>query len=187
MRRRRRPAVPVTPAAARVLDRIQAAGGRLTTPTRHVVTILSVPDRHLTADDIIAELERVNPGVAPSTVYRVIQRLDDLGLLEHVHHGGGAAFYHLREQGHAHLACSSCGEVADLAALAEAALAAFARVLCEAHGFHLDPHHAALLGTCARCARPSHDGPTVIDRPVGDELASVNDQLHHHGGTDVAN
>jgi Fe2+ or Zn2+ uptake regulation protein len=137
--------------AERVLERVHGSGGRSTVPTRLVVTILSETDRHLTADDLINEVEQRAPGIAPSTVYRVLQRLDDLEVLEHVHSGGGAAFYHLRGHSHAHLVCTDCGSITDVSGLAADALRALGDVASRVHGFSFDPHHAALLGRCRHC------------------------------------
>lgn len=181
----------MTPTVERVLERIRSAGGRLTVPTRHVVSILSGTERHLTADDIIAELERVNPGVAPSTVYRVLQRLHEIGALGHVRGGNGAAFYHLREHGHAHLVCGVCGSVSDLDHDSHAALAQVVTVVHHRAGFVLDPHQTALVGTCAACATSSHHARTVTDRSASDEQSMVHrtsgpgepSPLHDHGGS----
>jgi Fur family ferric uptake transcriptional regulator len=179
----------------RVLDRIHAGGGRLTIPTTHVVTILSSTHDHLTAEDIIAELEQVNPGVAPSTVYRVLQRLHDLGALEHVRGANGAAFYHLREHGHAHLVCSSCGSVIDLdladGADGDDALHRMVALVRERTGFVLDAHQTAFAGRCSACATSSHHLVSVIDRPPSDEQSLVHrttgpgepSLLYDHGGS----
>lgn len=165
--------------AERILERVQSAGGRSTLPTRLVVTILSEADRHLTADDVINELERRAPGIAASTVYRVLQRLDDLDVLEHVHSGAGAAFYHLSERGHAHLVCTDCGAVTDVSEGAADVLRLLGQVVARSHGFTLDPHHAAWLGQCHRCsAAPVSvdvDFPEkVIESEIGDELMVVH-------------
>ena len=120
----------------------------MTAPTRLVVGVLLDTDAHLTADDLIDVVSRRKKGIAPSTVYRVLQRLGEVGVIEHVHAGDGPAFYHLREAGHAHLVCHRCSAVIDIA---DGALASLAKKVDEAHGFALDTHHAALLGLCARC------------------------------------
>ncbi len=136
----------------RIHATVRAAGGRLTVPTRIVISILASSDDHLTADDLIAEVERRMVGVSPSTIYRVVQRLGELGIIEHVHSGSGPAFYHLREHGHAHLVCNGCGIVLDLP---DAVFDDVARVARERHGFTVDAHHSALLGLCKACsARP---------------------------------
>jgi Fur family transcriptional regulator, ferric uptake regulator len=142
---------PARAAASRddqIFDVIRERGGRVTAPTRLVVGVLLETDAHLTADDLIATVGRRKKGIAPSTVYRVLQRLSEVGVVEHVHPGDGPAFYHLREGGHAHLVCHRCNAVIDIA---DGALAGLAKKVDEAHGFALDTHHAALLGLCARC------------------------------------
>ena len=47
---------------------IRAAGGRLTVPTRVLISILASSDGHLTADDLIDAVEERIPGVSPSTI-----------------------------------------------------------------------------------------------------------------------
>ena len=126
----------------------------MTAPTRLVVGVLLETDAHLTADDLIATVGRRKKGIAPSTVYRVLQRLSEVGVVEHVHPGDGPAFYHLREGGHAHLVCHRCNAVIDIA---DGALAGLAKKVDEAHGFALDTHHAALLGLCAAVSRGRWD------------------------------
>lgn len=142
------PARAYTSRDEEIFDVIRQRGGRVTAPTRLVVTVLVGTDEHLTADDLIDAVSRRKKGVAPSTVYRVLQRLGDVGVVEHVHPGDGPAFYHLREGGHAHLVCHRCNAVIDIA---DGALAGLAKRVDEAHGFALDTHHAALLGLCSRC------------------------------------
>lgn len=133
---------------------IRAAGGRVTLPTRIVVEILAEGDRHLSADDLIAEFGQRVPGVAPSTVYRLLQRLDQLQVIEHVHSGVGATFYHLRDRGHAHLVCESCGAITDIP---DRLLSTVTDAADRDFGFTVRTHHAALLGQCATCAA-SADG-----------------------------
>jgi len=142
----------------RIHERVRAAGGRLTTPTRTVITILATSTEHLTADDLIAAVEQRVAGVSPSTIYRVIQRLSDLDIIEHVHSGSGPAFYHLRERGHAHLVCNACGTVIDLPDHEFNGLIAVAR---DRYGFSVNAHHSALLGLCSSCSSPA---PVVAGR-----------------------
>jgi Fur family transcriptional regulator, ferric uptake regulator len=132
-----------------IYGKIRSAGGRLTVPTRTVVSILLEGDGHLTADDLIAEVERRTPGIAPSTIYRVLQRLDEIDVIEHVHSGTGPAFYHLRERGHAHLVCNECGTIIDIP---DSVLHDVARTVRRTYDFTVEPHHAALLGRCGQCA-----------------------------------
>ena len=135
---------------------IRAAGGRITQPTRIVVDILGRSDAHLSADDLIDECDRRAPGTAPSTVYRVLQRLDQLRIVEHIHPGSGPAFYHLRDRDHAHLVCEMCGAVIDIP---DRLLDPIADVAHREHGFAVRGRHAAVLGNCRSCLE-AVDGQT---------------------------
>ena len=131
-----------------IYDAIRDAGGRVTVSTRAVVEALLDGDRHLTAEDIIAETERRTPGIAESTIYRVLQRLDELGVVEHVHSGHHATFYHLRDRGHAHLVCTDCGAIIDVP---DRVLTTVSTAVARDYGFTVDLHHTALNGRCADC------------------------------------
>jgi Fur family ferric uptake transcriptional regulator len=132
----------------RALRIVRESGGRLTSPTRAVVAVLAESDEHLTADDLIAVIGERLPGVAPSTVYRVIQRLSELDLIEHVHTSIGPPIYHLREHGHAHLVCNGCGAITDIA---DDRLNVLRAALRKDFDFTLSPHHSALVGYCGAC------------------------------------
>ena len=141
----RRPSDPGHP----ILDLVRSQGGRVTPAKRAVVDVLARSDEHLTADDVIDRVTADSPSTAPSTVYRVLQQLEEIGAVEHVHSGRGPAFYHLREIGHAHLVCSLCGAIIDVP---DRMLATLRRQVLDQYGFTVDAHHGALLGTCVACA-----------------------------------
>lgn len=157
----------------RVMERIQASGGRVTVPTVLVATVLASTERHLTADDVIDALGRHETGIAASTVYRVLHRLIDMGVVEPVRSGAGATFYHLLEAPHTHLVCSDCGRVLDLDPRAEAALRSFGEIVLADQRFTLHPHLAALLGRCEPCATSSHQRHDVDDPSSGDEPTAI--------------
>jgi Fur family transcriptional regulator, ferric uptake regulator len=136
--------------ADEIYDVVRSAGGRVTVPLRALVGVLVRDDAHLTADELIAAVDERTPGIAPSTTYRLLQRLEELGVVEHVHTGRSAAFYHLRRNGHAHLICHSCGTVTDIP---ETMFDALSRSVGRSYHFTIDPRHAALLGRCERCSQ----------------------------------
>lgn len=159
---------------------IQRSGGRITVPTVIVASVLAASADHLTADDVIAETERQQPGIAPSTVYRVLQRLADLGLVEQIRSAAGATFYHLLEAPHTHLICATCGAVSDLGHASEAALRSLAALVLREHDFELEAHHHALLGRCGGCANRSHQRHPASVAAIGDELyGNPSDRRRH--------
>lgn len=131
-----------------ILRRLRNAGGRLTEPRRAVIEALLSGSNHPTADDLAAQVAQHHPTVHRSTVYRTLEALSDLGIVDHVHLGHGRAVYHLTDDTDLHLLCEHCGVVAhvDAEVLADSRRAIAART-----GFLLDPGHFALPGICASC------------------------------------
>lgn len=122
------------------------------TATRKAVVraLLEANDHHLTAADVTAAVRDLDPEFQESTVYRTLDRLVDLGIVDHVHIGHGAAVYHLTDEGHRHhhLVCNECGRVIEVP---PSLLDDIARRVERDYGFVLEAEHFALSGTCAEC------------------------------------
>ena len=127
---------------------LRARGYRLT-PQRQLVLEAVGALGHATPEDIATQVRRTASGVNISTVYRTLELLEELGLVQHTHLGHGAPTYSVTtDDHHVHLVCRGCGEVAEAEAdvLGEAV-----RRLADERGFDLDVGHVALFGTCAAC------------------------------------
>jgi Fe2+ or Zn2+ uptake regulation protein len=131
-------------AAARAIDVLRAEGRRVTTARRTIIELLGGTHEHLTAEGIAEDVQRAHPEIHVSTVYRTLESLEAWGLVEHVHRGHGAAFFHLAAS-HPHVVCEECGRVLDVPAHEFAPLVARVR---DAYGFELDIAHNALMGRC---------------------------------------
>lgn len=125
-------------------------GERMTRPRRTVLEALAVLPGHAAAEDIIAEVARLDPGIHRASVYRALDTLAQSGAIQHVQLGQGAARYHLTtaRRAHLHMSCRRCGAVVDLPADILDGVAA--RLLTE-RSVLLDPSQVALAGTCSRC------------------------------------
>jgi Fur family ferric uptake transcriptional regulator len=159
------------PESARVehaVERLRAAGERLTPARYAVLRVVDAADRadeHLSAEDIGARVAELEPAVHRATVYRTLTSLVESRVLSHVHLGGAATVYHLSavpvpehedhasvhppHGHHAHVQCHVCGKVLDVAPDVFDGVADRLRTDL---GFVLDTGHAALLGTCQDCA-----------------------------------
>ena len=145
------------PAASAVIDRVaallRARGERMTAPRRAVLTALSTRSAHLSADQVVSAVAHQDPSVHRASVYRALEALSQLGVVQHVHVGHGTTTYHLAdEQLHLHAQCERCGAVVDLP---PELLGGVAAEVERRHGFLLDPSHVALSGLCAACGRPA--------------------------------
>ena len=134
---------------AAILDRLRAAGGRVTGPRRAVVAALLAADDHVTADDLAAAVQAADPDIHLSTVYRTLDALEQLGVVDHVHLGHGRAVYHLADDPHQHLVCEACGDVIEVP---DDLFAEVAQQVRRAYGFRLRPNHFAVVGRCEGCA-----------------------------------
>jgi len=121
---------------------------RITAAKRAVVDVLVQAGDHVTADDVTQRVQALRPEVSTSTVYRILEELEELGLAVHSHSGHAAASYHLVGSAHGHVACEKCHATFEVA---PGAFDRLARELLATHGFVLDRHHVALSGVCAQC------------------------------------
>lgn len=147
-----------------MLALLRSRGGRVTTPRRAILSALLEADHHVTADDLTAAVQRDHPEIHQSTVYRTLETLTELGVVDHVHLGHGGAVFHLAHERHQHLLCSSCGRVTEAP---EDVVADLARQLDDRYGFALEARHFALTGRCARCREDGDGRHVAADTPWG--------------------
>jgi Fur family transcriptional regulator, ferric uptake regulator len=132
-----------------ILDRLRDEGGRVTATRRVVIdAMLASPSHHLTAADVVEAVRRSEPGFHPSTVYRTLDRLTELGVVDRIQIGAGPAVHHLTHRPHHHLVCEACGAVQEAP---DDLLDAVAARVARDHGFALNPATSALQGLCAAC------------------------------------
>jgi Fur family ferric uptake transcriptional regulator len=133
---------------------LRRLGERVTAARRAVIVVLGSTGEHLSATQVAERAQAHGAELHLASVYRAVDTLTRLGLVIHTHLPGGSTTYHLATRAspprHAHAQCSSCGAVVDVP---EQWLGDVAARLDDELGFALDAAHAALLGTCQRCAR----------------------------------
>lgn len=135
---------------------LRARGERMTGPRRAVLSVLGSRRAHLTADQVVSAVGDQDPSVHRASVYRALETLSHLGVVQHVHVGHGTTTYHLADdERHLHAQCGGCGAVVDLPG---SLLQQVADEVERRHGFVLDPSHVALSGLCAGCRSASSAG-----------------------------
>lgn len=131
-----------------LLSTIRSGAKRVTAAKRTVAEVLVGARTHLTADAITSAVQSRRPEVSQSTVYRILEEFEELGIVVHAHLGQSAAVYHLAGAVHGHLTCGVCKKTFEIPA---ADFDALSDELATSYGFELDRHHVALSGTCAAC------------------------------------
>lgn len=112
------------------------------------------PGEHLTAEKIY-DLVRVScPEMGLATVYRTVQLLSDLHLIDKVSFDDGIARYELGEEGsdtrhhHHHAICLECGKVISFE---DDLLEQLEQTLKDRIGFEVVDHEVKLYGYCREC------------------------------------
>jgi Fur family ferric uptake transcriptional regulator len=135
---------------------LRERGGRLTAPRRRVLEALFAADGPVSAEYIAtsggAELD-------PASVYRALERLEELGVARHVHLGHGPGLYALTDDGdREYLVCESCDRVTIIDSRRMDDIRDRIR---DEFGYHARFSHFPIHGLCEQCAaekpRPAHE------------------------------
>ncbi|HZC99903.1 MAG TPA: Fur family transcriptional regulator [Actinomycetes bacterium] len=140
------------------IDLLREQGMRMTPQRIAIVTeIMSTPG-YVIPMQVIKHIQTHVPGVSPSTVYRTLERLEQVGVLVHVHLESGIGYHRLDDVQHVHLICSRCGAENELP---NTALDRLARLVEHDHGFRPDFTHHAISGLCATCRQQERSSPAA--------------------------
>ena len=125
-------------------------GLSLTIQRRTVLETLLYGNAHPTADEVYVNVQQRIPGVARTTVYRVLDMLVQLDVIKKIYQPGGAAFFDTSTHVHHHFACVFCDKIVDVDEQLSSAL-----VLpeLEHHDFEITESHVFFRGTCRECRR----------------------------------
>lgn len=130
-------------------DLLRRHGLRRTPQRQATLDAIATSDGHATAEEIVVRVRRKLPAVSPSTIYRTLASLEDVGIVCHAHLGHSASVYHLGTTGlHQHIVCEECGSIQEVA---ESLVKPFAMSLRKRYGFAADFTHFAVLGLCRKC------------------------------------
>lgn len=131
-----------------LLGVLRANGMRITVTRRAILESLVATGPHVTAEELVTHVRGRHPEVHESTVYRTLDRLTRLGVVDHVHLGHGRAVFHVPGEAHQHLHCDSCGAVVEAP---DELFTELVRAVEERYGFALELDHFALGGCCQAC------------------------------------
>lgn len=129
-----------------VVAAVRDGGGRLSTPRRMILEALFAADGPVSAEAIAEGAGHLEL----TSVYRNLERLEELGVVRHVHLGHGPGRYALVGRGaREYLVCDVCDRVT---AVEPARLDSVRAAIRADFGFRADFGHFPILGVCATCA-----------------------------------
>ena len=133
---------------------LRSTGGRMTVQRRLILETLESLGGHPTADEVYAVVQKRDPRLNPSTIYRTLAWLESAGLVSHCHLDAGPSGEHSERYDpvtpveHHHFVCTRCGQVIEfLAPQLEPIKARFA----SEHNIIVEKAALTLYGQCATC------------------------------------
>ncbi len=139
-----------------ILDRLRAAGCRITPPRRAVLEVFAQAGAHLSPDDVLTQARRRHPGVGRATVYRTLDLLTKLGITRPLYGKDGRPLFASIATGHQHAVCSRCDCVVELKATPFHQLA---RQVARRTGFAIQSQLLEFYGLCRNCQRVTQARP----------------------------
>lgn len=127
------------------------AGLRMTGPRRAVAQLLAGREGQFTADELLAESRDRGLGIGRATIFRSLELLGRLNLVERVDLPSGEHAYLLCDpEHHHHVICARCGKAASFA-IEGRGLSEGLEQVGLATGYQIDAHRLEVYGLCPMC------------------------------------
>ena len=132
-----------------VREQLRARGLRWTPQRRLILDVITEAQGHVTGSEFVDRCRARDPDTTPSTVYRTLDVLEELGIVAHAHGVDGREEFHvLPAAEHGHLHCTNCHGAWEVdAGEARQLVAALER----SRGFRVQLSHLSISGLCSEC------------------------------------
>ncbi len=132
-----------------LIGELQARGMRVTPQRAIIFEAIEKLEGHITAEDIFEQVQKVNPYVSLATVYRTLELLQELNLINQTNFGQSQAYFALKDHGpHHHLVCTECGYIEEFS---DEVFGSMRAELNARYGFEAQTDHMSIFGTCKNC------------------------------------
>ncbi|MDH3493467.1 MAG: transcriptional repressor [Acidobacteriota bacterium] len=133
-------------------DHIKNAGLRRTAQRDLILEVFLRTEDHLASEDLYWLVQKRDPNVGQTTVYRTLKLLTDAGLAREVRLGDGRTYYehHFDHEHHDHMICTECGEVIEFFC---EEIEKLQDEMAEQFGFTPTHHSMRILGFCSKCKK----------------------------------
>lgn len=130
---------------------LNRAGMRFTSQRALIMEIIRRGRGHLDADEIYRQAREKEPRLSLSTVYRTLQMLKKLNVVDELHFDESHHHYEVKHSAeHHHLKCLGCGKVVEFSYPLSSYLK---ENVPAARDFDITETEVSMSGYCARCRR----------------------------------
>jgi Fur family ferric uptake transcriptional regulator len=141
----------------KIKQQLHSEGYKLTPQREATVRVLLENEAdHLSAEDVFMLVKEKAPEIGLATVYRTLELLSELHVVEKMNFGDGVARYDLRNDNtrhhHHHLICVQCGSVQEIM---EDWLIELEQRLATDFRFNVLDHRLDFQGICRNCQQPA--------------------------------
>jgi Fur family ferric uptake transcriptional regulator len=116
------------------------------------------PENHLSAEDVYNIVKFDTPDIGLATVYRTLELLSDLEILQKIDFGDGRHRYEINKTSephhHHHLICLSCGQVREFE---DDLLETLETAVARKSNFKIVDHQLKFYGYCQECQAKRED------------------------------
>ncbi len=139
----------MTDKTSRSVQALRDAGYRLTGPRLTILDILEGSHGHITAAELLRQVEVRDPSIGRASVFRTLDLMIKLGIVWPTVQGGTTVHYMLMpSEHHHHIVCTGCGRLIEFE---DCGLGALIRALETRFDVRIDGHLLELYGVCAEC------------------------------------
>jgi len=130
---------------------------RMTFPRKVIIELLSNTKDHLLAKEIYLKINVKYPDIGLTTIYRTLDLLVGMGLINKFEFGEGQSRYELAwdfKEHHHHLICIKCGKIIDYNDFIDDEIKFFDKIqkfLSKKYKFSINNHEIIFYGKCNLC------------------------------------
>ncbi len=127
-----------------ILDRLEAAGLRMTGQRRIVAKVMEESDDHPDVEELYRRAARLDANISLATVYRTVKLFEEVGILERIDFGDGRSRWQDADvEHHDHLIDVNSGEIIEFV---DEEIERLQRKVAERLGYELRGHKLELYG-----------------------------------------
>ncbi len=118
---------------------------------------------HLSAETILERVRNELPGVSLGTIYRTLDILREIGLVQIFSYGGIAARYEATLEKHHHIMCTQCRSLTNVRA---DGIGEIAHAIAQREGFTETDYALTIVGRCADCLKIRERRDSMTNKPT---------------------